>query len=149
MNTPLLLVTSTLLRRSTRLNAFFTGFGRFRKIIFFDTIVERLNSQQIVAVLAHEMGHCKLHHIGVNFIFFAIQTGLTFSLLSLFLKCPGTRHALNMDTDSIYAGLVLFALISGPAEHPLYVLLHYSHPPLRQRLQYLQSLSFNQSMDSL
>lgn len=184
-------------RRSTRLNAFFTGFGHFRKIVFFDTIVEKLNSQQIVAVLAHEMGHYKLHHIGGNFIFFAIQTGLTFYLLSLFLNCPETGHALNMNTSSIYAGLTLFSLVYGPAgllfgilfnvisrrhefaadefaarstgspqdlvsslkilstvnlnnptPHPLYVLLHYSHPPLLQRLQYLQSPSFNQNMDS-
>lgn len=185
-------------RRSTRLNAFFTGFGRFRKIVFFDTILEKLNAQQIVAVLAHEMGHYKLHHIGRNFIFFAIQTGLTLYLLSLLLNSPETGHALNMDTSSLYAGLPLFVLIYGPAgllfgvifnalsrrhefaadafaarstgrpqdlvsslkilstenlnnpaPHPLYVLLHYSHPPLAQRLKYLQSPLFNQSTDSM
>ena len=65
-------------KRSAKLNAFFTGFGKFRKIVFFDTLVEKLTDDEIVAVLAHEMGHFKKKHIWKMIGASIIQTGLIF-----------------------------------------------------------------------
>ena len=72
-------------KRSTKANAFFAGFGRFRKLVFYDNLVEKLSEEEIVAVLAHEMGHHKLHHIPKLIVASIIQTGIMFYLLSLFI----------------------------------------------------------------
>lgn len=101
-------------RRSTKLNAFFTGFGRFRKIAFFDTLVEKLDNDEIVAVLAHEMGHFKKRHIWKISGLSWLQTGLLFYLLSYFINNPGVFEAFRMESLSIYASLVFFAYIFSP-----------------------------------
>ena len=101
-------------KRSTKLNAFFTGFGRFRKIVFFDTLVEKLEKEEIVAVLAHEMGHFKLKHIIKMLIISIIQTGFIFFLLSLILENRGLFDAFAMDHVSIYASLIFFGFLYSP-----------------------------------
>ncbi|HIP82877.1 MAG TPA: M48 family peptidase, partial [Desulfocapsa sulfexigens] len=72
-------------KRSSKLNAFFTGFGKFRKIVFYDTLLEKLDDDEIVAVLAHEMGHYKHRHIFKMMAISICHTGLLFFLLSLFI----------------------------------------------------------------
>ncbi|SHH78537.1 M48 family metallopeptidase [Desulfofustis glycolicus] len=101
-------------KRSTKLNAFFTGFGRFRKIVFFDTLLDKLDDNEIVAVLAHEMGHFKQRHIWKMMALSALQTGLLFFLLSLILENHGLFAAFRMDHVSIYASLVFFAFLYAP-----------------------------------
>jgi STE24 endopeptidase len=101
-------------KRSTKLNAFFTGFGRFRKIVFFDTLLEKIDADEIVAVLAHEMGHFKKRHIWKMMGATVAQAGLMFYLLSLFLNNPGLFRAFGMDHISIYASLFFFGFIYSP-----------------------------------
>ena len=101
-------------KRSTRANAFFTGFGRFRRIVFFDTLMEKLTTSEIVAVLAHEMGHYKLKHIPVTMVLSILQMGLLFFILSLFLGNQGLFAAFGMDQLSIYASLVFFGFLYAP-----------------------------------
>lgn len=101
-------------KRSTKLNAFFTGFGKFRKIVFFDTLLEKIDNEEIVSVLAHEMGHFKKRHIWKMMAASILQTGLMFYLLSLFLNNPGLFEAFRMEHISIYASLFFFAFLYSP-----------------------------------
>ena len=101
-------------KRSTRANAFFTGFGRFRRIVFFDTLMDKLAANEIVAVLAHEMGHYKLKHIPVMLALSILQMGLLFFILSLFLGNQGLFAAFGMEHLSVYASLVFFGFLYAP-----------------------------------
>jgi len=101
-------------KRSSKLNAFFTGFGRFRKIVFYDTLVEKLDDDEIVAVLAHEMGHYKYHHIFKMMVISICHTGVLFFLLSLFLGNEYLFAAFKMEHLSTYGGLIFFSFIFSP-----------------------------------
>ena len=101
-------------KRSSKLNAFFTGFGNFRKIVFYDTLLDKLNESEIVAVLAHEMGHFKLKHITKMIAGQIIQTGIMFFLLSLFLNNSYLTAAFGMQHLSVYASLIFFGFIYSP-----------------------------------
>ena len=101
-------------RRSTRANAFFTGFGRFRRIVFFDTLLERLTTAEIVAVLAHEIGHWRLGHVPVMTLLSVLQTGLLLFLLSRFLDNPGLFAAFGMEHLSVYGSVVFFGFLYTP-----------------------------------
>ena len=101
-------------KRSSKLNAFFTGLGKFRKIVFYDTLLEKLTESEIVVILAHEMGHFKLKHIAKMIVGSAIQTGIMFYLLSLFLHSKDLSSAFSMQHMSIYSSLVFFGFIYTP-----------------------------------
>jgi STE24 endopeptidase len=101
-------------KRSTRANAFFTGFGRFRRIVFFDTLMEKLSTSEIVAVLAHEMGHYKLKHTLSMMAISILQMGFMFFILSLFLNNPELFDAFGMENLSIYASLIFFGFLYSP-----------------------------------
>ena len=103
-------------RRSKKSNAFFTGFGKYRRIVLFDTLVEKHTASELLAVLAHEMGHYKKRHILKSFLFGIIQTGLMFYLLSIFISYPGLFEAFFIKQISVYAGLVFFAMLYAPFE---------------------------------
>ena len=101
-------------KRSTKLNAFFTGFGKFRRIVFFDTLMEKLATSEIVAVLAHEMGHFKKKHIFKMIGASILQMGIMFYILSLFLNNEGLFAAFGMEHLSIYASLIFFGFLYSP-----------------------------------
>lgn len=101
-------------KRSTKANAFFTGFGKRRRIALFDTLIKEQSTEEIVAVLAHEVGHAKLGHIRKRLITGFLKTGAIFYLMSLFLDSPGLFAAFGMEHMSIYAGLVFFFLLYTP-----------------------------------
>lgn len=101
-------------KRSTRLNAFFTGFGRSRRIVFFDTLVEKLDPGEIVAVLAHEMGHYRLRHVFIMLAVAVGQTGIMFALLSRFINNEGLFAAFGMERLSVYASLLFFGFLYTP-----------------------------------
>jgi STE24 endopeptidase len=111
-------------RRSTKANALFTGFGRHKRIALFDTLLETLDPGEIVAVVAHEVGHYKRHHVVRGMVLAILQTGAVFFLLSLVLGSDGLYRAFYVDTPSVHTGLVLFALLLGPVELVLAVLLN-------------------------
>lgn len=101
-------------KRSSKLNAFFTGFGKFRKIVFYDTLLAKLNEQEIIAVLAHEMGHYKLNHLVKILFASTIQTGFMFYFLSLFLNSSSLADAFFMKETWIYSSLVFFGFLYAP-----------------------------------
>ncbi len=103
-------------RRSNKANAFFTGFGANRRIVLFDTLVEQLSVDELLSVVAHEMGHYKLNHIPQRIATSVVQTGVLFLLLSLFLQVEGLFHAFYVDQPSVYTGLLFFGLVYAPVD---------------------------------
>jgi len=101
-------------KRSTKSNAFFTGFGKFRRIVLFDTLVSKHTVDELVSILAHEMGHYKKKHILKSILISIITTGLMFFILSLFINNPGLFAAFKMEHTSIYASLFFFAFLYTP-----------------------------------
>ena len=101
-------------RRSSKSNAFFTGFGRYKRIVLFDTMIEKHTTAELVAILAHEMGHFKRKHILKTLLIGIGQSGLMFFILSLVISYAGLFQAFYIDTPSIYTGLVFFALLFSP-----------------------------------
>jgi len=103
-------------KRSSKSNAFFTGFGKNKRIALFDTLIENHTTEELVAVLAHEIGHYKKKHIVKNMVISTMHTGVMFALLSIFLNVPGLFEAFYMEEMSVYAGLVFFGLLYSPVE---------------------------------
>lgn len=101
-------------KRSAKANAFFTGFGRHRRIVLFDTLIQKHTDEELVAVLAHEMGHYKQKHIVQMMLIGMGQSGLMFYILSWFISYPGLFEAFYVPEASIYAGLVFFGLLYAP-----------------------------------
>jgi STE24 endopeptidase len=170
-------------RRSSKGNAFFAGFGKTRRIALYDTLLASHSTEEIVAILAHEIGHNKCRHVPVHLALGLAEMGLMLGLLGWVLKSPGFFAAFGVSGTPIGMGLVLFGILyqplglitgllglaisrkhefeadafaakavgssqplidglkklsrdhlSHPQPHPLAVLLHYSHPPLGERL---------------
>jgi len=173
-------------RRSSKANAFFAGFGKTRRIALFDTLLQNHTKDEIVAILAHEIGHNKCRHVPVTMVLSLIEMGGMLALLGWVLKSPGFFAAFGIQGTPVGMGLVLFGilyqplgiltglvglavsrrhefqadafaakaigspqpLIDGlkklshdhlahPQPHPLAVWLHYSHPPIGERLDAL------------
>ena len=176
-------------KRSTKSNAFFTGFGKNKRIVLFDTLINAHTSDELLGVLAHEMGHFKKKHIQRRLIFGILQMGVVFYLLSLFITQQSLFTAFHVAAPSIYAGIVFFSILFSPVDlvisivmqffsrkdeyeadrfaalttqkpmalitalkklsadnlsnltpHPFYVFLHYSHPPLAQRVEAMEQI---------
>ena len=106
-------------RRTTKANAFFTGFGRTKRLALFDTLVEKLSVPEVVAVVAHEIGHFRRRHILQGAVLGVLHSGVVFFLLSLVLDEPGLYRAFGLDHQPVYAGLVLFGLLYAPVERVL------------------------------
>ena len=111
-------------KRSTKANAFFTGFGRTKRIALFDTLISKHTIPELIAVLAHEIGHYKKKHVLWGILISIAYTGLIFYLLSVLLGSSGLYQAFYMDHTSIYAGLLFFGLLYTPVEMVLSVALH-------------------------
>jgi STE24 endopeptidase len=103
-------------KRSTKSNAFFTGFGNNKRIALFDTFINKHTIPEIVAVLAHEIGHYKKKHIPQGMIIGILHTGAVLFLLSIFLRAQGLYDAFFMQQQSIYAGFLFFGLLYTPIE---------------------------------
>lgn len=112
-------------KRSTKSNAFFTGFGKNKKIALFDTLVENHTTEGLVGILAHEIGHFKCKHIVKRMVIGILQSAVVFFLLGLFTDKAGpmigehtvAKHLSNaflMDDISVYAGLIFFGLLFAP-----------------------------------
>ncbi|MBT8340076.1 MAG: M48 family metallopeptidase, partial [Desulfatitalea sp.] len=101
-------------KRSTRANAYFTGFGRRRRIVLFDTLIEQHSTDALVAVLAHEMGHYKQNHIVKMLVIGIAQAGVMFYILSWFISFPGLFDAFYVPQVSVYAGLIFFGMLFSP-----------------------------------
>ena len=98
-------------RRSSHGNAYFTGFGRNKRIVFFDTLLESLSEDEVEAVLAHELGHFKRNHIKKSLLLSSAVSLLGFALLAWLMASPWFYPALGVTTASTHAALILFMLI--------------------------------------
>jgi STE24 endopeptidase len=176
-------------RRTTKSNAFFTGFGRHRRAVLFDTLLASHSTSELVGVFAHEVGHFKKHHITTSLALGVLQTGALIYLFSRVVSSAELFHAFGVEQPSVHAGLVLFAVLCAPLDfalgvilnalsrrreleadrfavettgdrrslaqalrklsarhlanltpHPFYVILHYSHPPLIDRIRAIHAL---------
>ena len=174
-------------KRSTKANAYFSGFGKEKRITLYDTLIKDLEEDEIVAVLAHEVGHYKKNHIIFNLATSIVLTGAMLFILSLFINNPTISLAIGVDKPSFYAALIGFGMLYSPISeitgllmnyfsrkfeyqaddfakhtfsatplvtslkklsknslsnltpHPAYVFMHYSHPPLKDRIQNLKA----------
>lgn len=177
-------------KRSTKLNAFFSGMGKVKIIGLYDTLIEKLTTKETVAVLAHEVGHYKRKHVYTMFAFSNIQTLVIFSLMGWLLGNPNLSKALGSDTPSFHLSMIAFFMLFTPVStllglinnsfsrhneyqadqysidtypgarehlysalkklsveslsnlnpHPVYVAVHYSHPPILDRLANLKKV---------
>lgn len=176
-------------RRSSKANAFFAGFGKTRRIALFDTLLQNHTKEEIVAILAHEIGHNKCRHVPVTMTLSLVEMGVMLALLGWVLKSPDFFAAFGVPGTPVGMGLVLFGILyqplgivtgllglwmsrrhefqadayaakavgsalplveglkrlshdhlSHPQPHPLKVWLHYSHPPIGERLAALEAV---------
>jgi len=173
-------------KRSTKANAYFSGLGSEKRITLYDTLIKDLEKEEIVAVLAHEVGHYKRKHIIINLLLSIALTGITLWFLSLFIANPLLSEALAVKTPSFHIGLIAFGILYSPISevtglimnvvsrtfeyqaddfakntynrealinslkklsknnlsnltpHPAMVFIHYSHPPLLERIKNLR-----------
>lgn len=112
-------------RRSTRTNAFFTGFGKYKRIALFDTLIAKHTVEQLVSVLAHEIGHFKKRHILKGMVMSIITTGIMFYILSFFINNEGLFVAFKMQELSIYASLFFFGFLYTPISMVFTVLSNF------------------------
>jgi len=103
-------------KRSSKSNAFFTGFGKNKRIVLFDTLIKEQTTDELVSVLAHEMGHFIKKHIVKRMVIGILQMGLIFYLISIFISHEGLFHAFFMQDVSIYAGLIFFGMLYSPID---------------------------------
>ncbi len=176
-------------KRSTKANAYFSGLGPKKRIVLYDTLIEKHTTEELVAVLAHEIGHYKKKHTTSGLIMGIVQSGVMLYILSLFIGNPLLSQALGADIGSFHLGILAFGILYSPIStilgiimnvisrsneyaadrfatenysginlgealkklsvenlsnlrpHPAVVFIHYSHPPLLQRLQAIKHLA--------
>lgn len=101
-------------KRSTKANAYFSGFGREKRVTLYDTLIKDLEEEEIVAVLAHEVGHYKRKHIIFNLVASILVLGFTLFILSLFINNPEVSKAIGVSQSSFHAALIGFGILYSP-----------------------------------
>jgi len=112
-------------KRSTKANAYFSGFGSEKRVTLFDTLINDLDDEEIVAVLAHEVGHYKKKHIIFNLFASIVLTGFMLYLLSIFISNPLLSHALGVEIPSFHIGLIAFGLLYSPISEITGLIMNY------------------------
>ncbi|MFD2516836.1 M48 family metallopeptidase [Salinimicrobium flavum] len=112
-------------KRSTKANAYFSGFGNEKRVTLYDTLINDLEEEEIVAVLAHEVGHYKKHHIIINMIISILTTGFTLWLLSLFVGNPVLSEAMGVEQPGFHIGLIAFGILYSPISEVTGILMNY------------------------
>ena len=112
-------------KRSTKANAYFSGFGSEKRITLYDTLVNDLEEDEIVAVLAHEVGHYKRNHIIFNLATSIVLTGIMLFVLSVFISNPLLSNAIGVETPSFHVGLIAFGLLYSPISELIGLAMNY------------------------
>jgi STE24 endopeptidase len=112
-------------KRSTKANAYFSGFGSEKRVTLYDTLVNDLDEEEIVAVLAHEVGHYKRKHIIFNLVASILLTGLTLYILSIFINNPLLSNAIGVEIPSFHVGLIAFGLLYSPISEVTSLIMNY------------------------
>lgn len=120
-------------RRSTRLNAFFTGFGKFKSIILYDTLLDKLTTDEIISVLAHEIGHSKNKDVLKNLISSSIQMAFYLGLLSFFLSSVSLSRAFGFSEVNYGFSIILFGILM----EPVGILINIPLSALSRKAEYL------------
>lgn len=101
-------------KRSTKANAYFSGFGSKKRIVLFDTLIKEHTTDELVAVLAHEIGHYKKKHIVKGMFISTLTTGIMLYLLGMFINRPELSLALGVEQSSFHIGIIAFGLLYSP-----------------------------------
>ena len=112
-------------KRSTKANAYFSGFGPKKRIVLYDTLQKELSEEEIVAVLAHEIGHYKKKHVLLSLIISVLITGLMLFLLSIVVNSPSLSRALGSEIASFHLGLIVFGILYSPLSLIIGMLTNY------------------------
>ena len=112
-------------KRSTKANAYFSGFGPKKRIVLYDTLQKELSEDEIVAVLAHEIGHYRKKHVLLNLILSVLLTGLMLFLFSLVVNSPMLSEALGAQGTSFHLGLIVFGILYSPLSLLIGLLTNY------------------------
>ena len=101
-------------KRSTKANAYFTGLGSKKRIVLYDTLIKDLTTEEIVAVLAHEIGHNKKKHVVQGLLIGLVQTAVVLFIFGQFIGNPALSRALGVETPNFHIGLVAFGVLYSP-----------------------------------
>jgi len=112
-------------KRSSKANAYFSGFGPKKRIVLFDTLIQNHTVEELVAVLAHEIGHYKKKHTYLGLGISLVQTGFMFFILSLFIGNPLLSEALGSSNISFHIGVLVFAILYSPVSLVLGLLTNF------------------------
>ncbi len=111
-------------KRSTKANAYFTGFWAKKRIVLYDTLINDLNTEELVAVLAHEIGHNKKKHVVQGLFISIIQTGIILFIFSMLVNNPNLSKALGVEKPNFHIGLVAFGILYSPVSFILGVFMN-------------------------
>ncbi len=111
-------------KRSTKANAYFTGLGRKKRIVLYDTLIDDLEIDELVAVLAHEIGHNKKKHVIQGLLIGLIQTGIVLFIFSLLINNPNLSKALGVEEPNFHIGLVAFGILYSPVSFVLGIFMN-------------------------
>lgn len=112
-------------KRSTKLNAYFTGFGKFKQVVLYDTLIEKMSDDEVVAVLAHEIGHSKHKHTIFGLIQTFIMLSIYVGLLVVILEVPSISTAFGFNEMSFGFSLILFTTFLSPIAIPIQMITSY------------------------
>ncbi len=101
-------------KRSTKANAYFTGLGAKKRIVLYDTLINDLSTEELVAVLAHEIGHNKKKHVVQGLLIGLLQTGVVLFIFGLLINNPSLSQALGVEQPNFHIGLVAFGVLYSP-----------------------------------
>lgn len=101
-------------KRSTKLNAFFSGFGRYKSVVLYDTLLETCTTEEIISILAHEIGHAKHHDVLKNMLVGMVQTALYLGLLGFFLSSDSFSAAFGFNETHLGFSIILFGILLEP-----------------------------------
>jgi STE24 endopeptidase len=111
-------------KRSTKSNAFFSGLGKKKKIVLYDTLIENHSTEELVAVLAHEVGHFKKKHITISLVISLLQTGLILFILSRFIFSTEISFALGAAKTSFHLNVLAFGILFSPISSVLGIFMN-------------------------
>jgi len=109
-------------KRTSHSNAYFSGIGKRKRIALFDTLLEKQTSQEILAIVAHEVGHFKKKHIQQGILISVLNSGIMFYLISVFMKNQLLFEAFQMNQISVYGSLLFFQILFSPLSSVISVL---------------------------
>ncbi|MBK6282352.1 MAG: M48 family metallopeptidase [Draconibacterium sp.] len=111
-------------KRSTKANAYFTGFGAKKRIVLYDTLINEMETNEIVAVLAHEIGHYKKKHVIQGLLIGSVQTGIVLFIFSLLINNENLSQALGVEVPNFHIGLVAFGVLYTPVSFVLGIFMN-------------------------